>query len=93
MQRRKDQLHLVIAGGGTGGHIQPAVAVLHVLRQRLSMNISVFWIGSGQGLERQIAKQEHVPFYPILTGKLRRYLAWQTPFDLVKIPLGLLHQV
>ncbi|WP_038038842.1 undecaprenyldiphospho-muramoylpentapeptide beta-N-acetylglucosaminyltransferase [Thermorudis peleae] len=93
MQSRKQQLHLVIAGGGTGGHIQPAVAVLHVLRQRLSLNISVFWIGSGRGLERQIAQQEYVPFYPILTGKLRRYLAWQTPFDLVKIPLGLLQAI
>jgi UDP-N-acetylglucosamine--N-acetylmuramyl-(pentapeptide) pyrophosphoryl-undecaprenol N-acetylglucosamine transferase len=76
----------VIAGGGTGGHVQPAVATLQALRLRRA--IEPVWIGSNAGLERSAAEAEGVPFRAIQTGKLRRYLAWQTPIDALRIPFG-----
>ena len=79
-------LRLVIAAGGTGGHISPALATLSVLRVRGPIDVT--WIGGTWGIERAKAAEANVPFVAIQSGKLRRYLSWQTPRDLARIPLG-----
>ncbi|MDQ3045825.1 MAG: UDP-N-acetylglucosamine--N-acetylmuramyl-(pentapeptide) pyrophosphoryl-undecaprenol N-acetylglucosamine transferase, partial [Chloroflexota bacterium] len=82
-------MRMVIAGGGTGGHVLPAVAVLEELRQR-EIDLDILWIGSEAGLERTAASQAGVPFRAIPTGKLRRYVDLHTILDLPRIPLGTL---
>ncbi|MDQ6906534.1 MAG: undecaprenyldiphospho-muramoylpentapeptide beta-N-acetylglucosaminyltransferase [Chloroflexota bacterium] len=79
-------MKLVIASGGTGGHTSPVIAVLEALRERGPVDAT--WIGGAWGVERGVAMQAGVPFLSIQTGKLRRYLSWQTPMDAVRIPLG-----
>ncbi len=79
-------LKLVIASGGTGGHTSPVIAVLNTLRERGPVDAT--WIGGTWGIERDVANRAGVPFVAIPTGKLRRYLSWQTPVDAVRIPLG-----
>jgi len=76
----------VIAGGGTGGHISPAVAVIEELKKREP--IEVLWIGSHKGSERAAAQRAGVRFTPIRTGKLRRYLHVRTLADGLLIPIG-----
>jgi UDP-N-acetylglucosamine--N-acetylmuramyl-(pentapeptide) pyrophosphoryl-undecaprenol N-acetylglucosamine transferase len=78
---------VIIAGGGTGGHVQPAVATLQALRGRSSL--SLLWVGSRCGLERRVAEAENIPFRAISTGKLRRYFSIQTPLDAARIPVGI----
>jgi UDP-N-acetylglucosamine--N-acetylmuramyl-(pentapeptide) pyrophosphoryl-undecaprenol N-acetylglucosamine transferase len=80
-------LKLVIASGGTGGHTTPVLAVLAALRARTALDAT--WIGGTWGVERDAARTAAVPFTAIQTGKLRRYLSWQTPIDAVRIPIGL----
>jgi UDP-N-acetylglucosamine--N-acetylmuramyl-(pentapeptide) pyrophosphoryl-undecaprenol N-acetylglucosamine transferase len=46
-------LRIVIAAGGTGGHIYPALAVLAQLRGRLP-ELELRWIGGRRGLEADI---------------------------------------
>lgn len=82
------ELRLIIAGGGTGGHVLPAIAVIEELRQRHAI-ADLFWIGSHTGLERDAAGAAGVPFSSIETGKLRRYFALQTATDAARIPIGL----
>ncbi len=82
-----DALRLVIAGGGTGGHVLPALAVMEELRER-HLAIQPLWIGSTTGVERESAQRAGIPYRAIATGKLRRYLSTQTPVDAVRIPLG-----
>lgn len=79
-------LKLVIASGGTGGHISPVIAVLDILRERRAVDAT--WIGGTWGIEREAAVRAGVPFVAIQSGKLRRYLSWHTPIDAVRIPLG-----
>lgn len=88
-------IRMVIAGGGTGGHVLPAVAVIEELRRR-SVHFEGLWIGGHKGVEREIAKANNVPFAAIQTGKLRRYVAVQTLTDAMRLPIGLAqawHQV
>jgi UDP-N-acetylglucosamine--N-acetylmuramyl-(pentapeptide) pyrophosphoryl-undecaprenol N-acetylglucosamine transferase len=81
-------LRLVIAGGGTGGHVLPAVAVVEEIRRR-GLAVEMLWIGGHTGVEREIAGANDIPFAAIQTGKLRRYLAVQTFTDMLRIPVGM----
>jgi UDP-N-acetylglucosamine--N-acetylmuramyl-(pentapeptide) pyrophosphoryl-undecaprenol N-acetylglucosamine transferase len=78
---------IVIAGGGTGGHTSPGLAVAAVLRSR---NVPCVWIGSRSGIEATLVPQQGIPYHAIPAGKLRRYWAWENLVDLaIRVPAGL----
>ena len=85
-------MKLVITGGGTGGHVSPAVAVIARLRERSTEEgwpLDLLYIGSVAGVERRAAEELGVSYVAIQTGKLRRYLSPQTPVDLLfRLPRG-----
>jgi len=86
--RRLTPIDVVIAGGGTGGHTSPGLAVAALLRER---SRTCAWIGSRSGIEAQRVPQSGIPYIAISTGKLRRYWAWQNVADLlVNVPAGTL---
>jgi UDP-N-acetylglucosamine--N-acetylmuramyl-(pentapeptide) pyrophosphoryl-undecaprenol N-acetylglucosamine transferase len=82
-------LRLIIAAGGTGGHVLPAVAVIRELRSR-GIPLDAKWIGGTEGIEAETAKADEIPFDAIPTGKLRRYLDVRTARDAINIPRGVL---
>jgi UDP-N-acetylglucosamine--N-acetylmuramyl-(pentapeptide) pyrophosphoryl-undecaprenol N-acetylglucosamine transferase len=84
----RSPLRLLIAAGGTGGHVLPAVAVIEELRAR-AVPLDILWIGSHKGVERDIAGSQGIRFAAIQTGKLRRYLALETVTDMLRLPVGL----
>lgn len=49
---------LVIAGGGTGGHIFPGLAVAAQLEER---GHAVHWLGARRGLEGELVRQHGIP--------------------------------
>lgn len=53
---------ILIAAGGTGGHVFPAVAVAARL---VSMGLPVHWIGTSRGLERRVAASADWPLTEI----------------------------
>ncbi len=58
-------MKLVMAGGGTGGHVYPAVAILDEMR-RADPALDVLYIGTRRGLEaRVLAGRSWVRFVPI----------------------------
>jgi UDP-N-acetylglucosamine--N-acetylmuramyl-(pentapeptide) pyrophosphoryl-undecaprenol N-acetylglucosamine transferase len=84
-----DGIRLAIAGGGTGGHVLPALAVVEELRRRAALG-DVLWIGSHDGLERHAATHAGISFVAIPTGKLRRYLSLRNVTDAARVPLGMI---
>jgi UDP-N-acetylglucosamine--N-acetylmuramyl-(pentapeptide) pyrophosphoryl-undecaprenol N-acetylglucosamine transferase len=84
-------LRVLITGGGTGGHVAPAVAVIEALRARAAAEgwpLVLHYLGSRDGVERRRMAELGVPYGVVETGKLRRYFSWRTPLDLLRIPLG-----
>ena len=63
-------MRLLIAGGGTGGHIYPALAVARSLRAR-SGAPEVRWVGGHRGLERTIVPAAGLPLQRLWLRSLR----------------------
>ncbi|MGE0632984.1 MAG: undecaprenyldiphospho-muramoylpentapeptide beta-N-acetylglucosaminyltransferase [Pseudobdellovibrionaceae bacterium] len=59
----------VIAGGGTGGHIYPGLAIAKAIME-LEPGMEVHFVGSPQGLETKIVPREGFPLHLIHVGKL-----------------------
>ncbi|MBQ7677212.1 MAG: undecaprenyldiphospho-muramoylpentapeptide beta-N-acetylglucosaminyltransferase [Lachnospiraceae bacterium] len=75
---------IVLTGGGTAGHVTPNLALLPALKEA---DFTVSYIGSYEGIEKQLIKDAHVPYYPIASGQLRRYFDWKNftdPFRVIK---------
>jgi UDP-N-acetylglucosamine--N-acetylmuramyl-(pentapeptide) pyrophosphoryl-undecaprenol N-acetylglucosamine transferase len=78
----------MIAGGGTGGHVLPAIAVIEELRSR-DIPHELLWVGGKTGVEREIARTNNIPFVAIETGKLRRYISLKNVVDALRVPVGI----
>lgn len=57
-------MRVTVTGGGTGGHISPALAIVDELRRR-DRALLLQWIGRGGGMEERIAKDQGIPFRPV----------------------------
>jgi len=55
-------LHVLLAGGGTGGHVFPALAVAEELRTR---GWRVSFAGAAGGLEERLVGERGLPFHPL----------------------------
>jgi UDP-N-acetylglucosamine--N-acetylmuramyl-(pentapeptide) pyrophosphoryl-undecaprenol N-acetylglucosamine transferase len=62
-----------ICGGGTGGHIYPALAVIQEL-QRLAPEIRLCYFGRERGMEREIITRAGIPFQGLALSGLARSL-------------------
>ncbi|HEU5433231.1 MAG TPA: UDP-N-acetylglucosamine--N-acetylmuramyl-(pentapeptide) pyrophosphoryl-undecaprenol N-acetylglucosamine transferase, partial [Thermomicrobiales bacterium] len=82
------RVKIAVAGGGTGGHVLPAIAVVDELRRRDAIG-DLLWIGSETGVEREVAHDANISFAAIPTGKLRRYFSLQTGVDAARVPMGI----
>jgi UDP-N-acetylglucosamine--N-acetylmuramyl-(pentapeptide) pyrophosphoryl-undecaprenol N-acetylglucosamine transferase len=84
---------IIIAGGGTGGHLYPGLAIAKAI-QKLDPTVEVHFVGSLHGLETKIIPKEKFPLHLIAGGKLNfsgnPFLKLQT---LMKLPIGVLQSI
>ncbi|WP_214628468.1 undecaprenyldiphospho-muramoylpentapeptide beta-N-acetylglucosaminyltransferase [Paenibacillus agaridevorans] len=79
---------IMFTGGGSAGHVTANLALIPYFRQE---NWSIHYIGSVSGIERKLIEElPDVRYWPISTGKLRRYLDWNNVKDPFKVVGGLL---
>jgi UDP-N-acetylglucosamine--N-acetylmuramyl-(pentapeptide) pyrophosphoryl-undecaprenol N-acetylglucosamine transferase len=84
---------VIIAGGGTGGHIYPAVAIARALLQK-DRDLDIQFVGSHGGLETKIVPREGFPLHLIRVGKLNQAGGiFGKLRTLIGIPLALFHSV
>lgn len=88
-----DKPVIFIAGGGTGGHIYPGIAIAQALEQ-LSPSLQILFVGSQEGLEQKILSKEKYPLVLIQGGKLNfsgQPLAKLK--TLLKLPFGFIQSI
>jgi UDP-N-acetylglucosamine--N-acetylmuramyl-(pentapeptide) pyrophosphoryl-undecaprenol N-acetylglucosamine transferase len=70
-------VRVIICGGGTAGHLYPALALGHRLREK-SPDIEITYVGSSRALEQKIMEHHDARFIPLkiegLKGRGRRTL-------------------
>ena len=75
---------IVLTGGGTAGHVTPNIALMPALKEA---GYDIEYIGSVNGMEKDLIQATGVPYHGISSGKLRRYFDWKNfsdPFRVIK---------
>ena len=80
-------LNIVITGGGTGGHVYPALATLEALQKRIPVN--VLYIGTQRGIEARLIRQQGIPFQAIWVAGFQRRWTWKNIFFPLKLLISL----
>jgi undecaprenyldiphospho-muramoylpentapeptide beta-N-acetylglucosaminyltransferase len=78
---------IVLAGGGTGGHFYPALAVAEALRAR-SADLDLHYIGTPSGVESKLAPANGFRYDSVASGQVRGKSPWQALSSLGKIVAG-----
>ena len=76
---------VLLTGGGTAGHVTPNIALFPYLKER---GFDIEYIGSYQGIEKELVMPLGVPYIGISTGKLRRYLSTKNVSDIFRVIKG-----
>lgn len=77
---------ILLTGGGTAGHVTPNIALLPRLKEE---GYEISYIGSYTGIEKDLIEAQHIPYYGISSGKLRRYFDPKNFSDPFKVINGL----
>lgn len=75
---------IILTGGGTAGHVTPNIALIPGLKE---LGYDIHYIGSYNGIEKNLVEQFQIPYHGIASGKLRRYFSLQNftdPFRVLK---------
>jgi len=75
---------IILTGGGTAGHVTPNIALMPGLK---NLGYDIHYIGSYNGIEKNLIEQFGIPYHGISSGKLRRYFSVQNftdPFRVLK---------
>lgn len=79
---------LMVAGGGTGGHIYPAIAIAKEYLARGDRRI--VFVGTEYGLEKKLVPAAGYPLEYVRVGGLKGKSAGQTLRNIARLPLGFL---
>lgn len=75
---------IIMTGGGTAGHVTPNLALVPSLEKE---GFEVKYIGSKDGIEKEIIRNKNIPYFEISSGKIRRYFDlknFSDPFKVLK---------
>lgn len=82
-------MKIILTGGGTAGHAMVNMVLTNLLKE--NKNADLIYIGSYYGAEREMMEHTgNVDYYPISTGKLRRYFSLENAKDLFRVCRGIL---
>ncbi|HET9742391.1 MAG TPA: undecaprenyldiphospho-muramoylpentapeptide beta-N-acetylglucosaminyltransferase [Terriglobales bacterium] len=76
----------VIVGGGTGGHVIPALAIARELHKRYAAEVE--FIGTGRGIENRLVPPAGFPLHLIQVGQLKGQSIVRRARTLSDIPLA-----
>lgn len=81
-------MKIVISGGGTGGHIYPALALLNELK-KVEPDVEVLYIGTEKGLEKKIVKEANIPFKSIHITGFKRKISFENVKTVLRFLKGI----
>ncbi|KKI93737.1 UDP-diphospho-muramoylpentapeptide beta-N-acetylglucosaminyltransferase [Bacillus sp. SA1-12] len=80
-------MKVVVSGGGTGGHIYPALALIKEIKKHHS-HVEFLYIGTNNGLEKNIVKREGINFKAIEITGFKRKLSFDNAKTVMRFLKG-----
>ncbi|WP_239617364.1 undecaprenyldiphospho-muramoylpentapeptide beta-N-acetylglucosaminyltransferase [Cohnella mopanensis] len=80
-------MRVVLTGGGTGGHIYPALAIGREISEK-QPGSSLLYIGTNRGLESRIVPEQGIAFEDVTITGFRRSLSWENVRTVVRFVQG-----
>ena len=77
---------IILTGGGTAGHVTPNIALLPALK---AAGYEIVYIGSKNGMEKELIENCGIPYHGISSGKLRRYIDTKNISDIFRVVKGI----
>ncbi len=84
-------MRIIIAGGGTGGHLYPGIAIAREVL--LDRGNEVLFVGTEQGIEAKVLPKEGIPVRFITVGKLKGMKFLAAMKTTLSLPLSLLQSL
>lgn len=81
-------MRVLVTGGGTGGHIYPALAIARKIKMEYK-NAEILYVGTGKGLEAEIVPREGFNFKTIRVMGFSRKISKDTFKSIKELFLGL----
>ncbi len=81
-------LHLMVAGGGTGGHLFPAIAIAEAFLKR-NANNRVLFVSTGNAFEKKVLRQHGYELSAITVAGLKGRGLWHQLKALLKLLPGI----
>ncbi len=88
MSTESKHLRVLIAGGGTGGHVIPALAIARALRDGYEANVRL--VGTARGVEKRLVPEAGFPLELIEVGQLANVSLTTRIKTLTDLPRGVL---
>jgi UDP-N-acetylglucosamine--N-acetylmuramyl-(pentapeptide) pyrophosphoryl-undecaprenol N-acetylglucosamine transferase len=82
-------MRVILAGGGTGGHVIPALAIANELRDRYQAEI--IFIGTARGIETRLVPQAGYQLELVQVGALKNVSATTRLKTMFDLPRAILH--
>ena len=91
-QGKEKDYRLIIAGGGTGGHLFPGISLAQVFRDRNSNN-KVLFVSRGNEFEKSALQTAGFPLASIPVEGIKGRSRWLQLRSMLKLPLAVLKSV
>ncbi|MCD2137007.1 undecaprenyldiphospho-muramoylpentapeptide beta-N-acetylglucosaminyltransferase [Salinicoccus halitifaciens] len=76
----------ILTGGGTVGHVMLNKLLIP---EFISRNVEPVYVGSKDGIEKEMISPASIRYHSISSGKLRRYLSFENMKDIFKVTKGI----
>lgn len=67
-------LRVILSGGGSAGHVNPALAISEIIKQNRS-DVEFLYVGTPNGMEHRLAENAGFKFAPIKVAGFQRHLS------------------
>lgn len=89
--RSHNTVRVLIAGGGTGGHVIPGLAIARELRDQHAADVR--FVGTTRGLETKLVPENGFPLHLVRSGQLKNVSLATRARTMLDLPLGVVECV